>query len=195
MNRVGSEATYLKINLAPGVQRSQWIRPQSSKYSRRSWPESSPQVSEVLNRILPLLMISFTAFDPPPVSIWQLSIQTFFFLSFFKIYFIDYAITVVPFFLPLISICYVPPPPPSFPHLSSCPWVVHISSLVSSFPILFLTPLSILYLPFMLLIPSIFPHYPPSLPTDNPPCDLHFCESVPGLAVCLVRFCFCFLFF
>ena len=55
---------------------------------------------------------------------------------FFKIYFIDYAITVVPFFPPLYS----PLPctsPPSFPHLTSCPWVIHISSLASPFPILF----------------------------------------------------------
>ena len=29
------------------------------------------------------------------------------------------------------------------------------------------------------------------LPTDNPPCDLHFSTSVPVLVICLV--CFCFL--
>ena len=34
---------------------------------------------------------------------------------------------------------------------------------------------------------------PFSLPTDNPPCDLHFCDSVPILVVCLVCFCFYFL--
>ena len=49
-------------------------------------------------------------------------------------------------------------------------------------------PLSILCLPFMLLIPCTFiPHSP--LPTYNPPCDLHFCDSV--LVICLV--CFCYL--
>ena len=42
------------------------------------------------------------------------------------------------------SLCLPPPssfPPaiPSTPLLSSCPWVAHISSLASSFPILFLT--------------------------------------------------------
>ena len=26
-------------------------------------------------------------------------------------------------------------------------------------------------------------------PIDNPPCDLHFCGSVPVLVVCLVFFC------
>ena len=40
----------------------------------------------------------------------------------------------------------------------------------------------------MLLIPSTFS--PNVLPTDNPPCDLHFCGSVPVLVVCLVCFCF-----
>ena len=53
-------------------------------------------------------------------------------------------------------------------------------------------PLSILYLPFMLLIPCTFhPFTPLPFPTDNPPCDLHFCDCVPVLLVCLV--CFCFL--
>ena len=49
--------------------------------------------------------------------------------------------------------------------------------------------LSILYLPFMLLIPCILsPILPYPLPTDNPPSDLHFCDSVPVLVICLVWF-------
>ena len=61
-----------------------------------------------------------------------------------------------PLFIPLH------PTRPS-PPLISCLWVVHISSLASTFPILFLTPPppSIFYLPFMLLILCTFP---PSLP-------------------------------
>ena len=55
---------------------------------------------------------------------------------FFKIYFVDQAITVVPFFSPFY---FLTPFLPSFPYLSSCPWVIHISSLASPFPILFLT--------------------------------------------------------
>ena len=44
------------------------------------------------------------------------------------------------FFLPLYSPPPCTPPPTSIPFpLSSCPWVVHISSLASPFPILFLT--------------------------------------------------------
>ena len=55
-------------------------------------------------------------------------------------------------------------------------------------------PLSIFYLPFMLLILCTFlPSLSPShSPVDNPPCDLHFCGSVPVLVVCLVCICFCF---
>ena len=45
-------------------------------------------------------------------------------LRLLKIYFIDYAIIVVPFFLLFIPLCPVPPLPPSFPHLSSCPWAI-----------------------------------------------------------------------
>ena len=62
-----------------------------------------------------------------------------------------------------------------------------------SYTILNLSP-SILCLAIMLLIPCTFPPIPIlSLPTDNPPCDLQFCDSVPVLAVCLVWVFFCFL--
>ena len=77
--------------------------------------------------------------------------------------------------------------PSSIPPLSSCPWVVHISSLNSvSYAILDLSP-SILCLLIMLLIPCTFNPYsslPP--PTENPPCNVNFSDSVPVLVVCLV---------
>ena len=84
------------------------------------------------------------------------------------------------------------PPAISTP-LSSCPWVVHISSLASLFPILFLTS-SCLFCTYQLcfLIPEPFPLLSlSSLPVDNPPNVLHICDYVPVLVVCLV--CFCFL--
>ena len=91
-----------------------------------------------------------------------------------------------------------PPPctllPPAFPSPSLYPWVIHVSSLASPFPILFLTSPSILYLPFMLCLPCTFSPIPFSsfpIPDNNPPCNLHFCDSVPVLVVCLVCFCFC----
>ena len=70
-----------------------------------------------------------------------------------------------PFFpLPFISLSRVPYLPLSFPHLSSCPWVIHISSLASPFPILLLTSPSILYLLFMLLILYTFTSLSPNSP-------------------------------
>ena len=103
----------------------------------------------------------------------------------------DYAITVVLVF----------PAPPSTPlprsnsPLSSCQWVMHISSLASPFAILFLTS-PCLFGPYQLcfLIPVPFPLFSSfPLPADNPPNDLHVYDSVPVLLVCLVWFCFSFL--
>ena len=58
---------------------------------------------------------------------------------FFKLYFIDYAITVVPVFPPwpsppITSHCLRP-----FPHHCSCPWVMRISSSATPFPVLYFT--------------------------------------------------------
>ena len=113
------------------------------------------------------------------------------YLFFPSLYFKDiYAIILVPFFPPFYS----PPPcipnPPASPPFSSCPWVIHISSLASPFPILFLMSSCLIcayHLCFLFPVP-----FPPALvlplplPPDNPPCDLHFCDSVPILIVCLV---------
>ena len=125
---------------------------------------------------------------------WKIKnrVESYFF--FFSIYFIDYAITVVPF-SPLHSpLPYTLPPAHIPPAFSSCPCVVHVSYLASTFPILFLTSpclLSIYHLCYLFSVPS-----PPLSPShsrvDNPPCDLHFCGSVPVLVVCLVCFYFCF---
>ena len=84
--------------------------------------------------------------------------------------------------------------PPTFPPYSSCPWVIHIRSLDSTFRILVLTfpcLFSTYHLCYLFSVP--FPPLSPShSPVDNPPCDLHFCGSVPVLVVCLVCFCFGF---
>ena len=84
--------------------------------------------------------------------------------------------------------------PPTFSPYSSCPWVIHISSLASTFPTLFLPSLrlfSTYHLCYLFSVP--FPPLSHShSPVDNSPCDLHFCGSVPVLVVCLVCFCFCF---
>ena len=108
----------------------------------------------------------------------------------FKVYFIDYAITVVPFSSPFYFPQPCTPSPTSIPPFSSCSWVIHVSCSASPFPILFLT-YSCLFCTYHLcfLFPvSFLPFSPFPLPTDNPPCDLHFCESLPVLVVCLVCF-------
>ena len=86
-------------------------------------------------------------------------------------------------------------PTPSLPHsppYSSCPWVILISSLASTFPTLFLPSpclFSTYHLCYLFSVP--FPPLSPSRPpADNPPCDLHFCGSVSILVVCLVFFLF-----
>ena len=84
--------------------------------------------------------------------------------------------------------------PPAFPHLSSltsmgCTCKSFGFSI--SYTILNL-PLSIFYLPFY-AFSSLCPFPILPLPADNLPCDLHFCDSVLVLVVCLVFF-FLFLF-
>ena len=86
------------------------------------------------------------------------------------------------------------PLPPTFPPCSSCPWVILVSSLASTFPILFLPSpclFSTYHLYYLFSVP--FPPLSPSQsPIDNPSCDLHFCGSVSVPVVCLVFFCFGF---
>ena len=83
----------------------------------------------------------------------------------FKNIFYDYVITVIPFFLPFIPLCPVSPlPPSSFPYLSSCPWGIHVSSLASPFPILFLTsPCLFCTYHLCFLLSVTFPPFFPSL--------------------------------
>ena len=98
------------------------------------------------------------------------------------------------FFLPFILLYLVLPHLPSFPHLFSCPWVIDTSSLTSPFPILFLPSLCLFCTYHLCFLFAVL--FPPStsypLPADNPPCDLHVCDSVVVLVVCLVCFCFRF---
>ena len=85
------------------------------------------------------------------------------------------------------------PLPPTLPPYSSCPWVILISSLASTFPTLFLPSpclFSTYYLCYLFSVPS--PPSPSHVPIDNPPCDLNLCGSVPVLVICLVCSCFCF---
>ena len=109
----------------------------------------------------------------------------------FKVYFINYGIRVVPISLSLPPLPSTPLPSSNFP-LSSFPWVMHITSLASPFPILFLTSPCLFctyYLCFLFSVPFL-PFSLLPLPADNPPRDLYFCEYIPVLVVCLLCFCF-----
>ena len=111
-------------------------------------------------------------------------------------FYISHTILTLPIYFPPIIFAtyslYLFSLSPSFPHYSSCPWVILISSLASTFPILFLpSPClsSTYHLCYLFSVPFL-PLSPSHSPADNPPCDLHFCGSVSVLIVCLVFFCF-----
>ena len=144
----------------------------------------------------PLLFLSSQLLVVPLEVIYMVF---FWWLSNFKkyIYFIDYAITVVPFFSPLYSPSRCTPPSTIIPptYFMFMGHTCKFFGFSISHTIL-RNPLSIWYLPFMLLFPLPFPPFSPlSLSADNPPCDLHSCDSVPILVVCLVCFSFCFFRF
>ena len=73
-------------------------------------------------------VLSFSFFLP--------GISPFFFLKYILLVML---LQLSHFFLPFIPLHPAPHFPPAFPHFSSWPWVVHISSLVSPYSILFLT--------------------------------------------------------
>ena len=114
------------------------------------------------------------------------------FLSLILIYFIDYAITVVLFFLPFLPFYPLPLLPPAFPHLTSCPWVIHISSWASPFPILFLTFPSIFCTIYASYSLYLFPH---SLPFTSQLITLYaiFRSMILFLFFCLLSLPFCFV--
>ena len=90
--------------------------------------------------------------------------------------------------------------PPTFPTFSSCPWVIHISSLASTFPLLFLTAspaAPVYFLPTIYATYSLYhfllspPHTPCWWPSKWSP-FLWFCFYSSCL-LSLLLFLFCFL--
>ena len=109
---------------------------------------------------------------------------------FLKYIFLIMLLQLSQYFQPLPTSTQDPPSLQQPPCLSSCPWVVHISSLASPFPILFLTfPCLFCTYQLCFLFPVPFPpFFPFPLPADNPPNGLHTYDSVPVLVVCWVCF-------
>ena len=98
-------------------------------------------------------------------------------LLFFNI-FIDYAITVVPFHHPFTPLHPAHLLPPTFPPYTSCPLVILISSLASTFPILFL--------PSRYFLPTIYATYSLYLsPLSPPPTPLLKTHHVISISVVL----------
>ena len=127
--------------------------------------------------------------------LFEIYLNLFIYLLYLFLKSIDYALRFSQFspLYPPLS----PHPLPSGipPPLSSCPCLVHRSSLRSvSYTIS--VPPTLVMPNFILLLPCTFaPPIPPfPLPAEIPPCDVHFSDSVPVLVVCLVLV-FLFFFF
>ena len=73
---------------------------------------------------------------------------------------------------PLYSPLPCTPPPTRVPPFSSCPWVVHISSLASPFPTLFLPSPPVYFLPTIYATYSLY-LFPLSSPLTPPLITLH----------------------
>ena len=74
------------------------------------------------------------------------------------------------------------PLPPTFPPYSSCPWVIHVSSLASTFPILFL-PSPVYFLPTVYATYSLY-----LSPLSHPPNPLLTTLHVISISVVLFLF-------
>ena len=118
-----------------------------------------------------------------------------FYFCIFKYILLIMLLQLYHFFLPFILLCHEPPPTSiSQPQFMPMCHTYKFFNFSISHTILNL-PLSVLYLSFTLLIPCTFFPILSHPPADNHPCDLHFCDSVPVLVVCLVCFFLFFLFF
>ena len=84
--------------------------------------------------------------------------------AFFKIYLLIMLLQLS-HFLPFTQLHPAQPLPPTFPSYSSCPWVILISSLASTFPTLFL-PSPVYFPPIIYAIYSLY--LSPLSPPPNP---------------------------
>ena len=135
---------------------------------------------------------------------WLVLFFLFWFNLTFTFYFLKYILLVMllqlsHFFLPFIPLHPAPPIPPAFLNLVHAMghtykfFGFYISYIILNLPLFCTYNLCFLF-------PVPFPPFSPlPLPTENLPCDLHFCESDLILQsdqiVCLVCFCVCFFRF
>ena len=138
--------------------------------AQRSWSNSSlttdSMVESLSNLCLPALILFY----------FTIYLNFNFYLKNFKhiLYFVDCAITVVPFFFSFCTPHLASPFPPATPlPFSSYPWVIHVSSLASPFPILFLTSSSLFCSYQLCMIPT---HSPLSL---SSPSQLKILQMIP----------------
>ena len=126
------------------------------------------------------------------MSLFQSCLFVYFLIFIFKVILLIVLLQLPLFFSPLYS------PPPctplqSFPHLSSCPRVIHTSYLASPFPILFLTtPCLFCTYHLCFLFPVPFLPFSPSLSPLITLYMISICDSITVLVVGLVCFYFCF---
>ena len=112
-----------------------------------------------------------------------------FILLIFKLYFIDYAITVVLIFTSLLPSTQHPPLPQQSPHYCSCPWVMCMCSLATPFPMRYFTSpwLFCNYLSVLLNPLTSSPFHHTALQSSNQQNTLHIHDSVSVL-VCVACF-------
>ena len=86
-------------------------------------------------------------------------------------------------FRPLHSTAPCPPPPSHIPPYSSCPWVILINSLASTFPTLFLPPPPVYFPPIIYATYSLY-----LSPLSPPPTALLITLHVISISVALFLF-------
>ena len=106
-------------------------------------------------------MILRVKWDLPLFYLKELLFLFYFLRWLLKIYILLIMLLQLSHFPPFIPFCPAHLLPPAFPHFSSCPWVIHTSSLAFTFPILFLTSpclFSTYHLCYLFSVP--FPLFP-----------------------------------
>ena len=113
-------------------------------------------------------------------------------LLLFKKYILLIMLLQLSYFRPITPLCPEHPLPPTFSPDSSCPWVILISSLASTFPTIFLLSpclFSTYHLCYLFSVP-----FPPS-PPPNPLLTTLHVISISMVLFLFYLFSFCFHFF